>query len=76
MGGMNCGEVIVTVGCSPSKISATPPPSILVLASVLQVATPEDAGEVASKVKVTFSPFGITEPPPEALILIDVADRP
>ena len=74
VGGVYC-EVTVTVGCSPCKVSSTPPPSMLVVAFAVQIATPGDAEAIASKVHVTFSPCDITAPPSVAVILMDVDEK-
>jgi len=68
-------EITVTVGCSPSNVRLTPPPSMLVVASTVQVFTPEELGAIASKVNIALSPFCITAPPSVAVRLIVVIER-
>ena len=60
IGGVYWEEFAVTDGCSPSNASVFPPPLMLVVASVVQFAMMGDDGAIASKVKVTFSPCGLT----------------
>ena len=48
---------------------------MLVVACVVQFVRPGVVGAMALKVKVMFSPVGITPPPSVALMLIDVAVR-
>ena len=73
--GAKYSEMTVTVGCSPSNVSFPPPPSMLVVASVVQVVMLEECGAIASKVNMTLPPCGITAPPLVAVRLIDVIDR-
>ena len=68
-------EMTVTVGCSPSNVSFTPPPSKFEEASAVQVLTLEKSGAIASKVNMTLSPCGITAPPLAAVRFIAVIDR-
>ena len=67
-------EMTVTLGCSPSKVSFTPPPPTFVVASAVQVVTLGESGAIASKVNMTLSPFGIAAPPLVAVRLIVVID--
>ncbi len=68
--GAKSGEMTVTVGCSPSKVSTAPPPWMLEVAVVVQVVTLGDAGAVAVKVNVTLCPGSIGALPLVPLRLI------
>ena len=54
MVGAKSGEMTVTVGCLPVKVSTAPPPWMLEVAVVVQVVAPGEAGAVAVKVNITL----------------------
>jgi hypothetical protein len=68
-------DVTVTAGCGPSIVSPCPFPLMLVLASVVQLASLGADGAIAEKVNATLSPWFIADPPAMADTLIAVDDR-
>ena len=65
----------VTIGSSPCRGITVPPPWMLEVACVVQVAMPGELGAIASKVSITLSPCFSTAFPPVAVRFISVVDR-
>lgn len=74
MVGAKNGEITVTVGCVPLKVSCTPPPPIFALASVVQVVITGEVGAIPLKSNVTLCPGFIGSLPVSPVTLMVVAD--